>query len=123
MVPPRCGGLRDAGGGADEALPVVALEQIRRWRAIRERGAAERRIRDLERYNENVIQNMNSAVLVFDPEGRVTSCNRAGRADPRAAGRRADRPSRWATGSRMAPARAWLPGRSPRESASRAPRA
>jgi PAS domain S-box-containing protein len=63
------------GGGADEALPVVALEQIRRWRAIRERGATERRIRDLERYNENVIQNMNSAVLVFDPEGRVTSCN------------------------------------------------
>jgi two-component system NtrC family sensor kinase len=63
------------GGGADEALPVVALEQIRRWRAIRERGATERRIRDLERYNENVIQNMNSAVLVFDTDGRVTSCN------------------------------------------------
>ena len=63
------------GGGADEALPVVALEQIRRWRAIRERGATERRIRDLERYNEDVIQNMNSAVLVFDPEGRVASCN------------------------------------------------
>ncbi len=63
------------GGGADEALPVVALEQIRRWRAIRERGSTERRIRDLERYNEDVIQNMNSAVLVFDPEGRVTSCN------------------------------------------------
>jgi PAS domain S-box-containing protein len=62
-------------GGAEETLPVVALEQIRRWRAIRERGATERRIRDLERYNENVIQNMNSAVLVFDPEGRVTSCN------------------------------------------------
>jgi PAS domain S-box-containing protein len=61
--------------GADEALPVVALEQIRRWRAIRERGATERRIRDLERYNENVIQNMNSAVLVCDPKGRVTSCN------------------------------------------------
>ena len=63
------------GGCADEALPVVALEHIRRWRAIRERGAAERRIRDLERYNEDVIQNMNSAVLVFDAQGRVTSCN------------------------------------------------
>ena len=34
-------------------------------------------IRDLERYNENVIQNMNSAVLVFDTEGRVSSCNAA----------------------------------------------
>jgi PAS domain S-box-containing protein len=63
------------GDGAEETLPVVALEQIRRWRALRERGATKRRIRDLERYSENVIQNMNSAVLVFDLEGRVTTCN------------------------------------------------
>ena len=60
---------------ADEALPVVALEQIRRCRAARERGAAERRIRDLERYTENIIQNMNSALLVVDMEGRITFCN------------------------------------------------
>ena len=31
-----------------EVLPVAALEQIRRWRAARERGDAERRIRWLE---------------------------------------------------------------------------
>jgi len=60
---------------AVEALPVVALEQIRRFRAARERGAAERRIRDLERYTENIIQNMNSALLVVDMEGRITFCN------------------------------------------------
>jgi PAS domain S-box-containing protein len=56
---------------------VVALEQIRRWRTIRERGAAERRIRDLERTSDNIIQNMNSALLVVDTEGRITSCNPA----------------------------------------------
>jgi two-component system NtrC family sensor kinase len=60
---------------AAEALPVVALEQIRRFRAARERGAAERRIRDLERYTENIIQNMNSALLVVDMDGRITFCN------------------------------------------------
>jgi two-component system NtrC family sensor kinase len=62
-------------GSGQEALPVAALEQIRRWRTLRERGATERRIRDLERYNENIIENMNTAVLVVDTEGCVTSCN------------------------------------------------
>jgi two-component system NtrC family sensor kinase len=62
-------------GSGQEALPVAALEQIRRWRSLRERGATERRIRDLERYNENIIENMNTAVLVVDTEGCVTSCN------------------------------------------------
>jgi len=58
-----------------EVLPVVALEQIRRWRALCDQGSAERRIRDLERANENIIRNMNSALLVVDVEGRITSCN------------------------------------------------
>jgi PAS domain S-box-containing protein len=58
-----------------EALPLAALEQIRRARAARRRGAALRRIRDLERYSEDVIQNMNSAVLVVDAQGRVVTCN------------------------------------------------
>jgi PAS domain S-box-containing protein len=60
---------------AVEALPVVALEQIRRFRAAREQKAAERRIRDLERYTENIIQNMNSALIVVDMDGRITFCN------------------------------------------------
>ena len=62
-------------GRGTEALAVVVLEQVRRWRAVRERGATEQRIRELERFNEDVIRNMNSAVLVMDTEGRITSCN------------------------------------------------
>ena len=58
-----------------EALGLALLEQIRRRRAIVERGAAERRIRDLERYNDHIIQNMNSALLVVDAEARITACN------------------------------------------------
>ena len=58
-----------------EVLPVVALEQIRRWRLAREREASERRIRELQRYNENIIQNMNSALVVVDTEGLVASAN------------------------------------------------
>ncbi|MDH3213259.1 MAG: ATP-binding protein [Myxococcales bacterium] len=64
-----------AKAGYADVLPVIAAEQIRRWRAIRDRGSAERRIRDLERTNENILQNMNSAVLVVDAEARITSCN------------------------------------------------
>jgi len=60
---------------AVEALPVAALEQIERAREVRERGAAQRRIRDLERYTENIIRNMNSALLVVDLSGRITYCN------------------------------------------------
>ena len=58
-----------------EVLPVVALEQVRRWRQTQEREASERRIRELQRYNENIIQNMNSALVVVDTTGVVTSAN------------------------------------------------
>ncbi len=58
-----------------DVLPIVALEQIQRWRRTTERGVAERRIRDLERYSENIIQNLNSALLVVDNAGAITTCN------------------------------------------------
>jgi len=58
-----------------DVLPVVVLEQLRRSRAQRERGVAERRIRELKHYNENLIQNLNSALLVIDPDGRVVTGN------------------------------------------------
>ena len=82
-------------GRGTEALAVVVLEQVRRWRAVRERGAAERRIRDLERFNEDVIRNMNSAVLVMDPEGCVAACNASaaqilGRSEADLTGRQVD---------------------------------
>jgi PAS domain S-box-containing protein len=64
-----------ATGQLPEALGLALLEQIRRRRAIVERGAADRRIRDLERYNDHIIQNMNSALLVVDAEARITASN------------------------------------------------
>ena len=64
-----------ARGQLAEVLGLALLEQIRRRRAIVERGAADRRIRDLERYNDHIIQNMNSALVVVDAEGCVTACN------------------------------------------------
>jgi PAS domain S-box-containing protein len=64
-----------AGEEFAEVLPVVALEQIQRWRADRDQGVAERRIRDLESYNQNIIQNLNSALLVVDLDGRIVFSN------------------------------------------------
>jgi PAS domain S-box-containing protein len=66
-----------ASGQLAEALGLALLEQVRRRRAIVERGAAERRLRDLERYNDHILQNMNSALLVVDAEARITACNPA----------------------------------------------
>jgi len=64
-----------AGEEFGDVLPVVALEQIQRWRAARDQGVAERRIRDLESYNQNIIQNLNSALLVVDLDGEIVFCN------------------------------------------------
>jgi PAS domain S-box-containing protein len=64
-----------AGEEFADVLPVVALEQIQRWRAARDQGVAERRIRDLESYNQNIIQNLNSALLVVDLDGRIVFSN------------------------------------------------
>jgi len=62
-------------GDADEALPVAALDQIRRFRALRSQRSAERRIATLRRYTRNIIQNINSAMLVVDTQCRVTYAN------------------------------------------------
>ncbi|MBW2541070.1 MAG: PAS domain S-box protein [Deltaproteobacteria bacterium] len=64
-----------AGAEFADVLPVVALEQIQRWRAARDQGVAERRIRDLESYNQNIIQNLNSALLVVDLSGQIVFSN------------------------------------------------
>jgi len=64
-----------AGADFENVLPVVALEQIQRWRAARDHEVTERRIRDLEQYNQNIIQNLNSALLVVDTAGEITFCN------------------------------------------------
>jgi len=60
---------------ANEALPVAALDLIRRHRASRERRIAERRIASLRRTTRNIIQNIHSALLVVDGACRVTYAN------------------------------------------------
>jgi PAS domain S-box-containing protein len=58
-----------------EVLPVVALEQIRRWRAARERGDAERRIRWLEQLHEAIVNEIPAALVVLDEQGKVVTVN------------------------------------------------
>ena len=57
------------------ALPMVALEQIRRGQRHQERRDTERRILELRDYTENIIQHMNSALIVVDESGIVTAAN------------------------------------------------
>jgi PAS domain S-box-containing protein len=58
-----------------EVLPVVALEQIRRWRAARERGDAERRISWLEHLQEAIVNEIPAALVVLDSHGNVVTVN------------------------------------------------
>jgi PAS domain S-box-containing protein len=58
-----------------DVLPVVVLEQLRRWRNQEAQGIAERRIRDLQRYNDDIIQNLNSALVVVDRDGCILTAN------------------------------------------------
>jgi two-component system NtrC family sensor kinase len=64
-----------AQASAEEALPVAALDLIRRQRSARQQQRSERRIAALRRYTRNIIQNINSALLVVDGAGRVTWAN------------------------------------------------
>jgi PAS domain S-box-containing protein len=59
----------------EEVLPVAALEQIQRYRAASERGAAERRIRWLERLHEAIVEEIPAALAVVDPAGRLVTVN------------------------------------------------
>ncbi len=56
-------------------LPVVALEQIRRWRETSARRGVERRLHDLERFSETVVQGMPAPLVLLDGEGRVVHAN------------------------------------------------
>ena len=65
----------EMGDGFADLLPAVALDLLQRSRQNRERNVAERRIMELQRYTENILQNMNSALLVVDQGGRITAAN------------------------------------------------
>ncbi|MGH0035240.1 MAG: hybrid sensor histidine kinase/response regulator [Myxococcota bacterium] len=63
------------GAGFDEALAAVALEQIRRFRSERERGATESRIAWLERLNDTIVTALPAALAVIDGRHRFVSVN------------------------------------------------
>jgi PAS domain S-box-containing protein len=58
-----------------DVLPAVVLEQLERWRRHRERGAAERRIRDLESLSEAVVTEIPAGLLVLDETERIVTAN------------------------------------------------
>ncbi len=58
-----------------EVMPVVALEQIRRWRQLRERTTARRRIAWLERLHDAMISEIPVSLMVLDGAGRVALVN------------------------------------------------
>jgi two-component system, NtrC family, sensor kinase len=66
-----------AGPDFADVLPAVALEQIRAWRGTRERERLRRDARALRGTLENLVEAMESGLLVLDEEGRVTHANPA----------------------------------------------
>ena len=66
-----------AGPDFAEVLPAVALEQIRNWRATRERERLRRSARVLRVTLENLVDAMESGLLVLDAGGQVTHANPA----------------------------------------------
>ena len=64
-----------AGDDYAEVIPLVALEQIRRWRQLRERSVARRTIAWLERLHEAMISEIPVSLVVLDGDGRVALVN------------------------------------------------
>ena len=76
---PRIARVIDAGGGM-RAFDVRAkrLDEGRLLLVLSDLTEVEllaKQVADLQRYNENIIQNMNSALLVVDLDGRITYGN------------------------------------------------
>jgi PAS domain S-box-containing protein len=64
-----------AGPDFEEVLAAAALEQMRRFRLTREHSRLRRSLIELQSYNENIIHNMNSALLVVNREATITYAN------------------------------------------------
>lgn len=60
-----------------QVLAVVALEQIQRWRAARERGETQRRLRWLEQLPEAVVEAIPTALAVLDAQRTIVTANPA----------------------------------------------
>jgi PAS domain S-box-containing protein len=59
----------------ESVLPVVLLEQVRRWRADRQRRVSEERIRWLEDLYAGIVSEMPAALAVVDQEGLIVAVN------------------------------------------------
>ncbi len=64
-----------SGPALRDTLPVVALEQIRRWRVLRERTAAERQIDWLQRMHDTIVNGLPLALLVVNGDGCIVTVN------------------------------------------------
>lgn len=58
-----------------EVLPLVALEQIRRWRQLRERTSTRDKVEWLERLNEAIVSELPVSLAVCDRSGRIVDIN------------------------------------------------
>lgn len=63
------------GADYENVLPVVLLEQVRRWRAERQRRLSEERIRFLEDLNGGIVSAMPAGLVVVDAGGLIVSEN------------------------------------------------
>jgi PAS domain S-box-containing protein len=59
----------------ERVLPVVLLEQVRRWRSARQRLVSEERIRRLEDLNAAIVTGMPAALAVIEPDGLIVTEN------------------------------------------------
>lgn len=59
----------------ERVLPVVLLEQVRRWRANRQRLISEQRIRHLEDLYAAIVTEMPAGLVVLDPDGLIVAEN------------------------------------------------
>jgi len=72
------GGASDCvrfGPDFETVLPVVLLEQVRRWRAARQRRVSEQRIRWLEDLYAGIVAEMPAALAVVDSDGLIVAVN------------------------------------------------
>jgi len=59
----------------ERVLPVVLLEQVRRWRSDRQRLVSEQRIRELEDLYAAIVTEMPAGLVVMDPDGLIVAEN------------------------------------------------
>lgn len=59
----------------ENTMPVVLLEQVRRWRGSRQRAASEQHIQFLEDLNAGIVSGMPAGLVVIDRDGLILTEN------------------------------------------------